>query len=317
MARFLKVALVIMVTLVLVLPVQAQDGGELTEEQVLALERVVAAMNAVETYDFMVVDTEEMSYNTMDVTQGERTLTVEEMVFVEKSVRHIQGDVANRHGMFRVDVTATELDGTSYALTLLAEGRLVDDVLYLQTEQEVTEGSTDPVPEGWVVVETEDDFPALGHLSLDNFLEDPDDPNIFDHLDVLFESTSDVIVESIVLEDGTPVDVITIVFEAEELLGALQKFSVAALAPGDVQAVMYEAIDLQSTLLIQVALTADDVVVARAGEATFVWVDLDMSLINPEIPPGAATLSMTSQFGIESVISDVGVPLEPIAAPEM
>ncbi len=44
MVRSLKVVLVLVVALVWVLPVQAQDGGGLTEEQILTLERVAAAM---------------------------------------------------------------------------------------------------------------------------------------------------------------------------------------------------------------------------------------------------------------------------------
>lgn len=317
MLHKVKIVLVLAVALVVVLPVQAQDGGGLTDEQVLTLARVATAMDAVLTYDYMVVDTYETMYVAMELTQGAQVVTQEETVELQKTVRHIQGDVVNRHGMFQAHVDAIDFDGNAYTITLNAEGRQVDGVFYLQVEQDVLAGTPEPVLDGWVVVQTGDDFAALDHLNLGEFIDDPDDPDIFEYLDALFEFATGVTVEPGALDDGTPYEVVSVWFEGADFLAAMNALTAVAFAPDSLPAVLYTQMDAESTLLIQVALMADDIVLSRAGEANFVWTGLDLSLIAPEVPPGIATVSTTSAFTIESVIYDVGVPFEPVAVPEM
>jgi hypothetical protein len=130
---------------------------------------------------------------------------------------HILRHTPNVHSTHLYRLIASD----SYTIT--AESRLVDGVLYVNAERDAEDDAElDKMPEGWVQIENIDDWPALEGLGLETYLEAPYSWKLFDDMDVPYLDPSEVWEESDTLENGTPVDVVTIIQKGEELKTALQ-----------------------------------------------------------------------------------------------
>ena len=109
---------------------------------------------------------------------------------------------------------------------LYAETRFVDGALYVQGRREVTGNKgddLDPMPEGWVPVESSEAWPALDDLPLETYFEDKVQFRLFDQdLDLWLIEPTETSTERGTADDGTPVDIVKIVWSDRALEPLIQ-----------------------------------------------------------------------------------------------
>lgn len=116
-------------------------------------------------------------------------------------------------------LSAYELVTEDYKIN--AESRFVDNTLHFQGQREVTSEDTedlDPMPEGWVVIESPDDWPAIGRLLDENYFDEPYQFSLInEEMSIWLSEPSEVSIEQGNADDGTPAEIITLVWRGEVL----------------------------------------------------------------------------------------------------
>jgi hypothetical protein len=326
MFRVLKLALIVLFALSCV-SVHAQEG--MTDEQKAQWERALAAMQATKTYTTAVEEsTLSVAIDLQIVVSGEglgdMSIGVTGAESLESTTYRIEGDPRNLHAFLTSDVlySGDMMDDEDYTLT--GEVRLVDGVLYAKVDREARSGSDlDPIPDGWVIIDNPDDWPALESLSLDSYLESPDqetEQDILNMPDSLFDTVTGVSVEQATLDDGTPVDVVTLDIRGDELR---EVFSQAALLDSDlalgldVNALMDQ---LSDDSLLTVAVSIDDQEQARQinFQLVFDFPTLDVAtLFGEDLDGMSGTVGLKMEITGVSQYSGINEPLDPVAAPEL
>jgi hypothetical protein len=321
MARFIKFMLILVLALGAVMPTHAQDGG-LTDEQQALLDRVLNALAASADYtsyttEFGGTETQTTTLVIGDQSQEETTNTL----FVREGqyIADVEGG-PNLIVAATAQVGGAETRGTNSqitAYTVTAEMRYVGGVFYVNATRQV-ELAPDlpPMPEGWVVVESADEWPALEDVDLGNIMDELDHPAVGDEeLAGILTHASSVTMVAGTLEDGTPVDIITITLASADLSAGM---IAAAEAQGQepITISLMGMLDETSVATVIVSLTADDQIVQATQELTISWTNLDLKTLNPDAPEGV----LFSQKNVTSgtlILTNINAALEPVPAPEM
>lgn len=312
-SRLLMILVAVMLAL---LPAaSAQDG--LTEEEQALLDRVLAALQKVETYNSFqssieMTESQNLSISLLGQNQVQSSSTVTQ---IEATVIDVNGDNPNVTGTAVATVNeAQDQVTTSYGIE--AEFRFVDGVLYVNAAY--GEGAAGPLslPEGWVTV---DDLGMAGlePLALDEVVGDlmdeegDEDDNLLEKIQEIAEAATSV---ALTQEDmnGTPVDVVTITFDWAGIRDVLA--GDARLDESNPFFAIFEQVqgDIAS---ISLMLNENDEVVGYRFDFGVVLADLDLSQFTDEVPAGTM-ISIDFSQGQLSTLSDINGTFEPITAPE-
>lgn len=319
MSRIAPFVLVILLALAAVLPVGAQ-GGRLPDDQQAMVERVIAAINASESYTSFVSTVTETVSNTMTIHMGNSASTAEESYTIQQETRYSTGENGQPNSSTTATAQVSSLafgstERTQY--TLQAEMRVVDGVLYVNAQREApASADLSAMPEGWVIVQGADEWPALKVLQLGDELRNLDSPDLFDpNVPLLFKDATSAAQSAGTLDDGTPVEVITLTLTGQDLRRGLGDY-MGAKDPTASTAVYYGGIDLdQSSWTVVFSLNDQDQIVAFTADASIVWTGFDLNKMSPQTAKGTLLDQATVLKGTYQ-ISDINAPLEPVAAPE-
>jgi hypothetical protein len=272
---------VLLLLLSLALPVFAQDGGDISEEDAALLERVFTALEGVESYEsFTIESTVSENIYMASMMDGTTTTTINAAV--------IGGETPNVSATVEVndDASLQILDtSTTTNSTTTGEIAVVDGVVYVNGAYSGSD-PVDGVPEGWIVFDPEGELPGFGLLDLLLLNEDLYDWLLPEYkLEDLATGLVETSVEQDTLEDGTAVDIIT--------------FSLGATGQtesGDYYGIINE---------VTIKLDENDLVHEYSVNTT-IGLAADAALTN---------VSMRMQTSSAIVITNINEPLEPVAAP--
>jgi hypothetical protein len=190
-----------------------------------------------------------------------------------------------------------------------AEARLVDGVLYVNGAFEdastVPDGIT--LPDGWVILENDGHWPVLERLGLDAYL---DESGPFDDIEIIKAAATSITSEPDTLEDGTPVDLITIAFDSPGV-AALYR-TMKDLDPTTLHILDRLGGNTQATLAL--ALDASDTAHFFHSEVIFDASGLDPAQVGVRDPDATVNFEMVQSQ--TQTYSDFDAPVEPVAAPD-
>lgn len=315
--HLLQMLLVLIVVVAAAAPGAVQAQGDLTAEQQALLDRATNAMIAVKQGSYVVHHLETES-TTMMITIDNQQQSQIENVTTDTTISYIPGEGTwNVQEVGTVEVSGSDNDLGEYAYTLTAEVRLVDGVVYVNaTRESENEASLPPMPEGWVVVDDPEAWPALEKLSLDDWLKDPSRTGVFDYPELVALAVTDVTAEPITLEDGSSAEAITLILSGEGLKNALIEYYNMNEDADPAATALYGNLNAESEVSLTLTLDANDQLVTREGTGLMTVTGLDMSEISAEIPAGAAFLDLNAELGMTEEVLSVGETLTPAEAPE-
>ncbi|MBI5961091.1 MAG: hypothetical protein HY866_20295, partial [Chloroflexi bacterium] len=216
-SRLKGMLIVLALALVLVaVPAQAQDGGGLTEEESLLLDRVFEAREIYRGWSSYVeqgsgVQTREVSLKIGNTPQTQSTVATWERT----STIIRQDNDMNIQSSLAVTIDNTRFGGGVESYTVNADVRRVDQQLYVSAAYE---GESQPdwpaLPDGWVQVQKISDWSGFQDLNLGDYLQQA---TPFDNPERLKEASPTVTLETGTLDDGTPVEIITVELGVEAI----------------------------------------------------------------------------------------------------
>lgn len=290
--------------------VRAQDGGELTPEQTALLDRVVNARANLLAYTSYQESASGVDHIQMMVTLGgeQRDFTTAYNWFRESAIVRQDG-VGNVQAMITVDV----YDQDAY-YAIEAEARLVDGALYVAAAYEPLDDmpAVEPLPDGWVLVEDLDAYPAFDSMHLEDFVE-PE--ALLDDSALITAVVSGIESEDILLEDAPTQTVIRLAFDAAAVRTVLAESPVPNIDPA-LAAVFLDALADDSAMTMMIVVDEDDNPLYFSAESVFQLRGLDGQALDPNLPAGV-TIDLTLTINRTEQYSAVGEPVEPVAAPEI
>jgi len=319
MSKIAALVLVMLTPLSAALPVSAQ-GGRLPDDQQAMVDRVLASIAATERYTSFVSDLTETTTNTMTLDMGGSPATAAESYTIREVTHYTTGADGQPNIGTTAEATVSSQEfgsATPSQYGLQAEMRVVGGVLYVTARRDAPAGADLPaMPEGWVIVTSASEWPALRVLQLGDELLNLDSPDLFDpNVPLLLQQATGAAQASATLDDGTPVEVITLTLTGHDLRRGLGDY-MAAKDPSPSTAVYYGGIDLdQSSWIMTFSLNDRDQIVAFTADASIVWTGFELNM-SPQTPASTLldqTTTLTGTYAIRSIAA----PLEPVAAPEM
>lgn len=318
MKRLFKMLLILVVLAAAAAPGPIQAQGGLTAEQQALLDRATNAMTAIKQTSYVVhhIETESTAMTITIDTQQQLQI---ENVTTDATISYIPGEESwNVQEASTVEVSGMNDEYGDYAYSLTVETRLVDGAVYVNaTRESENEAVLPPMPEGWVMVDDPEAWPALKQLSLDNWLKDPSRTGIFDYPDLVAMAVTDVTSEPVTLEDGTEAEAITLILDGQGLQDALIAYYNMSEDEDPTVTAIYSHLAPESQVSLTLTLDANDQLIAREGTGFMTITNLDMSEVSAEIPVGAAFLDLNAELGMTEEVLSVGEALTPAEAPEM
>ena len=293
---------------VLAVPVRAQGG--LSEKELALLDRVyVARDNLHNSSSYVEVSVGEQA-QTLTVEAGGRTQSSASVRSWDRTATVLRegGALWNVQAFLTMTFENSGPVNTS-TFSVNGEARLVGGVLYVNGAFE--DASTVPagitLPEGWVALENDGRWPVLERLGLDAYL---DESSPFDDIEVIKAAATSITSEPDTLEDGTPVDLITIAFDSPGVVAVYR--SMKDLEPTTLHILDRLGGDTQATLVL--ALDASDTVHFVYNEVIFDASGLDPAQVGVGDPNATVRFEMNQSQ--TQTYSDFDAPVAPVAAPD-
>jgi hypothetical protein len=299
--------------------IPAADTGTLAAEDAALITRVGTALEATRGWPAVIEHVTESSATTTSMKVFGMEAMFSEEASVEKTVHALRTDPPNRSAIFSAEVLGVDpTTEQKYAYSLNAEARLVEGTLYVRADRTQHRGPTQGgLPDGWTVVEDAETWPALDKLGL-AALAAGTDP--LAALDVTLALDPSVGTEAGTLDDGTPVEVITIELKGAALKNAMRQLLDASAEVGgasadvDMSQALIGQLDADSAVTITVSLDDDGDLVMRRAQGRFNWTQMDMQAVNPGIPPGTV-FDSHGEFSANVRTERPATPPEPAATP--
>jgi hypothetical protein len=316
--------LALLITLILGLAVpgvpvhtaRAQDddppGSTLTEEQVGWLQRIHEAVlnrDSLANYSMTFTGT---SFTTFTLRLSDDTLTGSQSESWQHTQTVFPGDPANI--LAAITSTSSTLEFVADAPVsygLLAEARLVDGILYVNATPLVVDPGTPDVPEGWIIVDNPADYSAFSSLRLDDLL---DEESIFYDLDTIVGMAEDVIWQPVTLADGTPADQITVTFNLDLIF--TDTYGLSDEQQARWRTLFDSAAHLETTIRATMVIDQNDLPVRYASELVWQIDGTDAARFFPDEVPAGTSLDLHLESALESAITAVNAPVDPVTAPE-
>jgi hypothetical protein len=314
---FWRWAVVVLLVIVpMGLSAHAQEGGLSAEQQDL-LERVLSARENYRAYTSLVEDVMGGQSRELVLTLGSNQQSRSTLITWERSAQIIREEAGRN---ITATATASITDsGTgvggevnSRTRTLNVDFRLVDGQIYLQAAYGA-DTAPDPelpvLPEGWFEVESLQDWPVLEDLQLQDLVEPG---NVFDDFDNVRAAVSDVTVAPATLEDGTPVEAITLTFD---VAGMRLLYASQGPANSVMQQILANLTE-DSGASLTVIVDADNNPYEASSDEVLHATGLDPSAFGMDQIPAGAGLEFTNEFTRHEAYSQVNESFEPAVAPE-
>jgi hypothetical protein len=304
--------LVLMVVLVgVVSSVSAQAG--LSDEQLALLDRVAEARAKYQAYTSLTRTTTGSETQDITITLGDLTQVQSSVYQWDSTATYVMAEGEPDNVSMTVTGSSEITQGeTTTAYTITAEVRLVDGVTYVNAAYETPDPTLPEIPQGWIVVEDPDAYPVFASLQLDSVPLHDEEEELFDDIELVKTTATDVQIEAVTLDDGTSADRITVVLGQEGLVAAfgtqedadptaLALLSVADDASGATLSVTMDAennpLELTMTLLMQA-------------------VGVDANTLSPGQFPEGVLLDFAFSTTQTQTLSDFNALFEPVGVPE-
>jgi hypothetical protein len=306
-----KLAIVISLLLV-ILPVQAQDGG-LTDEERDLLDRVFIGLDRTSSYaSYRLVSTDTLAQS-FSLFVGGQTLDIESESIRGEERIFLRGVVGNA---MQADVSVNYAEttmGQEESFAMDANVRLVEGVLWVDAAYVDPDADVEPLPEGWTAYLTTDDIPGeLDVLDLDSYLGDS--PNPFDNRELVTSSVSSITVETITLDDDTELDLITLTFEEEGFRNLFDRFVDPEATADNPFLSVLSSITAEGTITFSIGLTEDNDPLLRETRLDLTFEDLELGTVSDEFPPDAV-LDLTLKIEETATLSEVNAEFDEIETP--
>jgi hypothetical protein len=293
--------------------VYAQDG-HLSGDQLALIDRVVAAranLKGSTSFFDEAHGTEQetltfsMLTQSQSFTQSVTWQRADTMVRVE-GIEHVQADITatvSKAGLGPADVL-------NY--TVHAEARVIDAVVYVKASYVQPTPNLPDLPEGWVIVEDPAHTDIYKYLQLEDLL---DRPSLYDDAALLKTVVSDVSAEAQTLDDGTPVDVITLSLDRDGLALALRESQAEGVDPA-MSEVLYDSLSEDSYQQVTLVLDAADTPVQFTSAMLVEALYIDAHALAPDEFPDGLRLDMVVETSRTEAYSRINEPLEPASVPD-
>jgi hypothetical protein len=293
--------------------VSAQENSDLTEEELALLERILAARAQLDIFTSFVEEANQTQSQALNINMEEVSQAFNQSVITERLQTVIQDeDVRNIAGTVTATVSEEEPlpsgQPATSSYTLVAEFRLVDETMYVNAVYESPDPTLPEIPEGWAIF-TIGENETLDFLGLDDVLEEQDP---LEREERLKNTAKDITVESATLDDGTPVDLITVVFNQDAFAAQLD----AGDAANPFVDALLAGISENSTMTMVVTLDMDGNPLRVESQLLMESLGLIGSEIDPATFPEGMTLDMVIEFSEVQAYSQFDEEFEPASVPE-
>jgi hypothetical protein len=303
-------SLLALIVVIGVSPVRAQDGagGHLSDEQQALIDRVVQVHDHLVGYLSYHEETDGIDNQAITVMLGAASRTLSRAVTYTQSVDlvHVGGE-----DNIRAEASAmvTDWDGARY--TVNAEARIIDGVLYVDAAFVPPAPKQITLPDGWAIVEDPASQDVYGDLQLENLLEPS---SLYDDAARLKAMASDVRLEAQTLDDGTPVEVITLVFEREGLVRYWRETGGEDAAP--LSDLLYGAMKPSSYAQAMLTIGPDETPLQFEAASVIEMAAVDAQKLAPGQFVDGTRLSIRLEWSGTNVFSRINEALEPASVPQ-
>jgi hypothetical protein len=304
------VSLLVLVALTGGALVRAQEDtdGHLSGEQRALIDRVVQVHANVSGYRSCHEENDGTDTQAITVILGTATRTVSQSVTFTQSVDLVQIDGEDN---IRAEVSAVVMDWDESSYTVNAEVRIIDGVLYVNAAFVPPAPEQITLPDGWVIVEDPADLAVYDDLQLGNLVEPS---SLYDDAALLKAIVSDVRLEARTLDDGTPVEVITLVFEREGLVLYLRETSGEDADP--LSDLLYGAMKPGSYAQAILVIGPDETPLQFEVTSVIETAAVDAQTLAPGQFVDGTKLSIRLEWSGTDAFSQINEPLEPASVPE-
>lgn len=291
-------------------PVSAQDG--LSDEEIALIDRALAAGDAqddLDSYEFII--TEERALNMSITVQGQDllfnegfTLTTEGYYLYADNVDQVLADS-------ELVFNGLSPDGpVDYTLTTNAVS--IDEILFVNAILADGDYPDGDIPDGWITIESAEDIPeVLADFGFDDIFDEDEEDDPIEDREKLITYASQVTLEEDELDDGTPIEVIAILIEGENLAEFYTE-----ILPADSDDPMTQAFynsEIGGNIIIAIALDGDENVVGTGFFMNMIIDSVDLVGV-PDLPEGT-TVAMDASFSEISEYANLNGEFPAIEAP--
>ena len=291
--------------------VSAQDG--LSDEQLALLDRVAEARSKYQAYTSLTRAITGSETQDITITLGDVTQTQSSVQSWESTATYVMPEGETDNVTMTVTGSSEMTQGESTAAyTITAEVRLVDGVTYVNAAYETPDPSLPEIPAGWIAVEDLEAYPVFDSLQLNDLPLHDDEEEMFDDMDLVKATATDVQVETVTLDDGTSADRITVVFGREGLIAA---FETQEDVDPTVPALLAVADETSGATLI-VTLDAENNPLELTMTLLIQAAGIDANTLSPGQFPEGVLLDFTFSTTQTETLSDFNASVEPVGVPD-
>ena len=312
--RWLVIGLLVVAMLPVGMPTRAQEGG-LNPDQEALLARVQNAQEKYHAYGSLVEDVFGGQSREMVIQIGDNQQTVSSLLNWERSSQIIrEGDDQNVSGTGTVTLTESGSgprgNTAARVRSLTLEYRRVDGQTYIQAAY-----GTDTTPDaglpalsdGWIIVESLQTWPVLAELGMQNAVKQR---GLFNDFETMKAAAVDVTIAPGTLQDGTPVDAITMLFDAEGI-----RLLVGASPDEPMLQKALDKLSDDSNATLTVMLDSEDNPREAQTETVLHIVGASARTFGYNQLPLSASADFTAEFARRETFSQINEQFEPAEAP--
>jgi hypothetical protein len=286
---------------------QEDEGGHLSDEQRALIARVV--QTNLDDYQSHHTESSGTDRQTVTLSFGGAARTFEQTVMWSQSVDLVKVD-GEKNVQAMASATVSQPDTVNY--TVNAEARLVGGVLYVKAAFVPPALDQIKLPDGWVIVEDSAHQDVYEYLQLDDLIDGRS--RLYDDAALLERLVSDVTLETRTLDDGTPVEAITLYFDRDGVVQSLRATQNAgAAAPSDV---ILDAVSANSYSTAVLMIVPDGMPVRFESTMWIETAAVDGHALAPDQYGEGVTLAFVLDRSTVRAYSRIDEPVKPASVPD-
>lgn len=288
---------------------QAQDDDGLSEEEIALIEQVAGIETLLDSYS-------SYSANRFDTEVSSLTLFDQEN-FSDESL-HRFGYTLNDGETQNSVYNATFEYESDETYSIEGEVREIDEVVYVNAAYIEAEEDAEPIPEGWIVIESEEEIPdSLSEFRLSQHFEE-ETPLISDS-ELLIEYATLVMsteITTTVDDEEVTLEQILITIDGENFLPFYMSIlDEEAQENFIIQTIFSEGLEGNMTIIAQFFENGDIYLLSASIEVENL--DIDAYAVDPEIWEEGDTVSFAATYTILMNYADFNGDFDPIEVPEL
>lgn len=298
-------------------PARAQDGG-LSEEELALLDRIFATREnflALTSYEEQISAAQRREIKLV-LARGEQT-SVNLSTWARKSDITIVGEFKNAvsHVSATLESQATNVGGQqdSQTFSIEADVRRVDGKLYVNAQYDTPQVGADwpELPSGWVEVIDFEQWPLFDEMELDDYLDEESSP--FDDPEMVKAMNPDVSSAPGALDDGTPVDVITVIFDVE----AVKLLYKADPLAEPVMAALLANLSAETYAHVTLFIDADNMLRRMETDQLLKTVGVDAGVLGQGRVPAGTTFDLSMGVSSVTTYDMFNATFDPVTVPDV